>query len=288
MDAGKAEELIACSFPELEIHNIEALEGGWDNYVFLVNGNIVFRFPLKEEFVLSMKAEIELLSRLDGFPVALPGYSFISSSSSFFAGYQFIEGKPLLRVPVMTDGIMGDMVSIIQYLRNLDVSGIESTGIAFHSPETWKDRMSTMLDRFGNTISVYTGDDVFLEAQSQVDKLLSNIPESSFSLIHSDLYRGNVLVRPDFSGITGVIDWQEAAVGDPAMDVAALALDFGREFTARLAEKTQKSIDPEALQRARLYQKLEPFHILEHRVEHNEMDGVERIVKEIRKNFLEK
>ena len=49
---------------------------------------------------------------------------------------------------------------------------------------------------------------------------------SMLSIVHGDLWPGNVLMRRDH--VTGVVDWDRAAVGDPALDVgfakAGLAL----------------------------------------------------------------
>lgn len=288
MDPEKAEKTITLSFPDLEVRSIEPLEGGWDNYVFLVNRNMVFRFPIKEEFIPSMKAEVELLSRMDDFPVGLPVYRYVSDSDPFFAGYGYIEGVPLHRVSVITDGIERDMISIIEYLQEFDVSRIRSTGIPTETPQSWRSKFSNVMENFRRSLSGHLKDDVFEEAHSQIDSLFSKIPESSFTRVHSDMYRGNVLVRKDFSGINAVIDWQEASVGDIAEDVAALAVDFGTEFTSRLVGRTISKKDPDAFHRARLYQKIEPFHILEHRLEHNEFHDVKNIINKIEKSFLEK
>lgn len=288
MNPERATELITSQFPELNVKSIGVLEGGWDNYVYLVNGKTVFRFPIREEFIPSMKAEIELLSGLDDFPVGIPCYEYVSESGHFFAGYSFIEGVPLNLVPGIPEGITRDMVSIIQYFKTLDNSRVESSGIPVYSPDSWKRKQTSMLEAFEKTLSGHINPNVFSEAESQIDSLLGEIPESSFTLVHSDMYRGNVLAKPDYSGINAVIDWQEAAIGDIALDVAALTLDFGQEFTVGLAGKTFSSGDSGALQRVRLYQKMEPFHILEHRLENNEMHDVDELVRRIEESFLKK
>lgn len=288
MNPEKAAELIDSQFPELNVRTIKVLEGGWDNYVYLVNGKTVFRFTMREEFIPSMKAEIELLSCLNDFPVGLPCYEYVSESGHFFAGYSYIEGVPLHQVPGISEGITRDMVSIIQYLKTLDNTRVESSGIPVYSPDSWKRKQSSMLDSFRKKLSGHINQDVFTEAESQIDSLFAEIPESAFTLEHSDLYRGNVLAEPDNSGINAVIDWQEAAIGDIALDLAALSLDFGQEFTSMLAGKTLSPTDPEALKRARLYQKVEPFHILEHRFENSDMHDVDELVKRIEKSFLKK
>lgn len=42
------------------------------------------------------------------------------------------------------------------------------------------------------------------------------------SLVHGDLWYGNILVDPEHTRITGVLDWEEMAFDDPARDFATL------------------------------------------------------------------
>ena len=64
------------------------------------------------------------------------------------------------------------------------------------------------------------------------------------ALLHGDFWAGNVLWRD--GRLAGVVDWEDAAVGDPLADLAIARVDMswglGREameaFTARYAERT--------------------------------------------------
>lgn len=46
--------------------------------------------------------------------------------------------------------------------------------------------------------------------------------------VHGDLYAGHALVDPE-GGVLGLIDWTEARVGDPAVDLAGHVAAFGAE-----------------------------------------------------------
>lgn len=69
-------------------------------------------------------------------------------------------------------------------------------------------------------------------------------------LVHSDLMCHNML----WSGrrLTGVIDWDHASLGDPAQDVASLALSFGWEALAR-------TLPGDVVHRARLHARIVPM-----------------------------
>ncbi|ROZ62995.1 DUF1679 domain-containing protein [Kocuria soli] len=69
-------------------------------------------------------------------------------------------------------------------------------------------------------------------------------------LVHSDLMNHNMLWQGD--DLSGVIDWDHACLGDPAQDVATLALCFGWDTLERV-------VPPEILQRARLHARIIPM-----------------------------
>ncbi|MDO5618356.1 phosphotransferase family protein [Kocuria sp.] len=69
-------------------------------------------------------------------------------------------------------------------------------------------------------------------------------------LVHSDLTSHNMLWKD--RQLTGVIDWDHACMGDPAQDVASLALCFGWETLEAV-------VPPEIMRRARLHARIVPM-----------------------------
>ena len=47
------------------------------------------------------------------------------------------------------------------------------------------------------------------------------------ALGHGDLFPSHILVGPGLSGVTGVIDWEDACIHDPAVSLAGLPLEGG-------------------------------------------------------------
>lgn len=64
MDCRQAKSIIQSNFTELKIINIRPLGEGWMSRTFLVNDQIVFRFPKNEEGAMDTKKEIKVLPRL--------------------------------------------------------------------------------------------------------------------------------------------------------------------------------------------------------------------------------
>jgi len=57
-----------------------------------------------------------------------------------------------------------------------------------------------------------------------IQTLKNSVSQVSFGLVHTDYWMGNVLWQGD--KITGVIDWEMASYGDPAIDVAYCRMDM--------------------------------------------------------------
>lgn len=60
------------------------------------------------------------------------------------------------------------------------------------------------------------------------------------ALIHGDLWYENLLVEPSSGALTGVLDWEDAAVGDPAQDLATLH-HLGDTFAADMLRQYRKA-----------------------------------------------
>jgi hypothetical protein len=61
----------------LDVSKIILLDEGWDNLVYLVNKNLIFRFPRRAQGVMCMENEIALLpfiTKQISFPLSYPEY----------------------------------------------------------------------------------------------------------------------------------------------------------------------------------------------------------------------
>jgi aminoglycoside 2''-phosphotransferase len=90
------------------------------------------------------------------------------------------------------------------------------------------------------------------------------------ALIHRDLCGEHILAEPKarcssdlfdpgLGRITGIIDWEDAAIGDPAFDFTGL-LDFGQEFVQGVWAAYRGPRDGGMLDRARFYRAIVPCH----------------------------
>lgn len=280
--------LLREEFPEFEESSITLVESGWDNLVAVVDDEVVFRFPRDRDGVPSMRRELLLLPELADIPFEVPEYRYVSSGDPFFAGYRMIPGKPLSSAGSLSDSLLGDMVRLLNYLRSVDFSIIDGTGLTIYDPDSWQSRQKDLLNNFRSKLSGMLGEEIFSEMSGRLENALSEIPETSMSLVHGDLYRGNVIISEDCMNIRGVIDWQDAFLGDKAMDAAALTLDFGSDSAGRLVRALGIPNDESFLQRMKFYQDMEPFYLAEHLSETGKIEEAEKMCRTIERILLEK
>src|SRR6185437_14942132 len=89
---------ITSAFPELHIAALEELPHlGWggDSDVWLVNGELIFRFPRSDEIAVQLGVEACVLPRLaPTLPLAVPAFRYVACATSggppHFAGYPLI------------------------------------------------------------------------------------------------------------------------------------------------------------------------------------------------------
>jgi len=76
-----------------------------------------------------------------------------------------------------------------------------------------------------------------------VDELFPRLQKTQAGLVHVDYWPGNILWEEN--QITGVVDWEEAAYGDPAIDVAYCRMNMVLGGLAQAAEKFLRTYELE-------------------------------------------
>src|SRR3989344_9381623 len=92
-------KVIEENFSGLKVKSIEKIGEGWDNFAFLANGGLEFRFPQdgRDYLIKQIQAEICLMPKLqDFFNLAIPNFQYVGKHKDLpFVGYSQIVGVPL-------------------------------------------------------------------------------------------------------------------------------------------------------------------------------------------------
>ena len=223
VDLARARALVESQMPELGPRSIAPFGTGFDNTAFLVNGEIVFRFPRRTIAVECLGNELRLLPRIASrVPLAVPIPEWRGQPEGDYPwpwyGYRLLAGTTGCRARV-PDGSLGPAAaSLGRFLRALHT-------IPHHdldAPLDTIDRadLERRKPRARSGLALLRARGVIDDA-APWERLLAEAtpPPQDTCLLHGDLYARHLLL--DGAGrLSGVIDWGDVHAGDPAVDLA--------------------------------------------------------------------
>lgn len=218
---------------QIAITSIRLLDEGWDNVVYLINDNLIFRFPRREEGFVCMANEIALLPHIKthlSFAITAP--KWIGQPSDEFpcpyAGYEMIPGVPLCDA---TEELIDDTdfaITLANWLKELHAIPVNSehTDLIRDSYD-WKVNVTQRTARCEDNLKRY--ETYFSEAGLHKNALLNAIAHlktwqftpKKLAYIHGDLYSRHIMVNPKNLTPTGLIDWGDIHIGHPGIDLAS-------------------------------------------------------------------
>ena len=254
-----AADVIASQFPELSPARVVHLGAGYDSDAFDVNGRWVFRFPKRPEVERQLAIERRILPALaSSLPLAVPRFEFHGRPSALFGrsfcGYPKLPGEPAIRLalePRALEAVAGPLARFLQALHGFPVTTARGLGV----PDEPVDQVigeirDDALADLGRVEAVDPDAPIdrwrnFLEQGVELSNRCAPV------LIHNDFAAEHLLVDAQTRTISGVIDWSDVAIGDPAADFAGLFHWGGEALAVAVAAAYGGSLDAAALIRAR-------------------------------------
>lgn len=184
--------------PALGCRRATHLGSGWGADVYRLDDRLVARFPRTEE-----------AARWVDFDQAVLGLVTASLVSAFAVPALVARGKAGSYFPY-------------DFLICEFVPGVEADRLTAPAAEA----LAADLGRALSRIHAVPVDDARTAGLREVDWDDSGYA-GPLRFVHGDFRHGNILVDPATGRLTGVIDWGNAAVGDPALDFMALCCGAG-------------------------------------------------------------
>ena len=224
-------QLITEQFPELGSKHIRLLGAGWDNTAFIIDEELIFRFPRREIALPLLEAEWcalpKLASRLP-LPIPVPKWKG-SPAPQFpwpFIGYRMIPGFTACYANLLEEERTSLAEPIAQFLAILHATP-QSEIAQCHIPGDNQSRIDGTLltDKIHKNFAELSLLGLLDNAKhaKQLELVVQNLqhfraPVSSF-VVHGDFYVRHLLVD-EHHHLVGVIDWGDIHLGDPAIDLA--------------------------------------------------------------------
>lgn len=208
--------LVAELFPQLEARTVVAVEDGWDSLVLEIDGEWIVRVPRRPEVRAALEMEARLLPELaPALPAPVPRFEHAAENGIRAVAYRRLPGSP---VDTSRPRLGGELGRFTAALHEFPVERARKLGVPSHDLE-WRDRYRAfggeVLARAGSLL----GEDR-AAAEAMLDAYLGDDANFAYRprLIHADLGPEHVLTAAD--EVTGVLDWSDARIGDPALDLA--------------------------------------------------------------------
>lgn len=226
IDSDKALKLLRDQFPNLSINDISFLGVGLDNKAYLVNQELVFRFPTRKETVSLLKNEFSLLLQIAPYltlPVPVP--LFVSDNSQqfplFFSGYRMIAGQTAEQAN-LSDGDREQLaVPLAKFLVSLHTISAQTLKNITQEDTFQKMDITLLVSRINSYLEDIQTLGLF-EHTEQLYNIVTSAAhihlEKKEVLLHGDLYARHLLINN--MELAGVIDWGYSMVGHPGIDLA--------------------------------------------------------------------
>ena len=248
--------------PNLPLYEIRFIGSGWCNDVYNLNSEWILRFPRRMDVLSNLKKETRLspflISNLRDTGVLIPNVVTVSPPEDCgfpypFGAYRMIPGTSGgTKVGPITDWskfakTLGYFLTTLHSISksNMDILDVHvQRNLSLQVYLDRKDHITKFID------SLQDG-----ELSGNAEWLIaSKLPEpylGQLRFTHNDLCPEHILIDRRDGSITGIIDWEDATVGDPVSDFVTLPFWIGWNNTQLVIDNYRLEIDsgfPERLE----------------------------------------
>ncbi|GAA1643686.1 phosphotransferase family protein [Catellatospora bangladeshensis] len=224
--------IVTEQLPGYPVGTVALLGEGADNVAYEVNGELIVRFAKEPDpgaRIKRVNAEAGLLAVVaDVSPVPVPTPAFTVAEQGCLA-YHKLDGRPLIGLPIAQRVASGIVVAaalgeFLAALHSVPTDRIaELVGVDDEPLQRWLDEAAELYADVAPLVppTYRPAVEAFLDAPPPADGT------HTLAFSHNDLGIEHVLVDDTGSAVTGVIDWSDAALCDPAYDFGLLYRDLG-------------------------------------------------------------
>lgn len=255
------------AMPGRPITSVRILGQGEDNTAVVINRRFILRIPKNRRVAGMIRREARLLAALRRrLPIQVPAPERVG-------GLRSLDGWPVLlyrRIPGSGvswsrlspgayRGLIHDLRPILGQLASFPARLSSQLGVPGRTAGEWRTEMRGFHRYLRRAVFPLIPTDDRAELEARLSGFTENDANFQFrpTLLHTDLHSEHVL----WAGhrVSGVIDWGDAEVGDPAREFAQWAAHFGTRDVSRLAENRVGPRDRTFEQRVEVYRLFRPL-----------------------------
>ena len=232
-------------FPSLksDLSRLKILNDGFSSYVILVADEFILRIAKHADAMAGHLKEQAILPLLQKhLPFQVPEPIWRAGPSDFFpfgvVGSRRIAGIPFslnLMPHVKLNSIAEDLARFLAALHKIPLTGMIALRLkAPDEPESLRTAVMPALQ-------TYLAEEEYEKIALWWERYLSSQVRDNFTprLIHGDPWAENIILNETLTGVTGVVDFETAGIGDVAQDFAAQKY-LGPDFLSQVLEHYQE------------------------------------------------
>jgi aminoglycoside phosphotransferase (APT) family kinase protein len=258
--------LVVAHLPGYRVESVVPAGAGLENLAYEVNGELIVRIRRRPDPALVIREAEVLATVAEVSPVPVPVPVFSDPSLGCLA-YRKLPGLPLLGSPggAPVAAALGEFLAAVHTLPVERMAAL----VDHDDPPLieWRDEAASLYAAVAGRVPVRHRDPVaaFLSAPP---------PDGGYRPVfsHNDLGIEHVLVDGD--RVTGVIDWSDAAIVDPAYDFGLLYRDLGPDRVRAALRRYRSS--PALEERALFYARCSVFEDLAYGIETGRQEYAEK------------
>jgi aminoglycoside phosphotransferase (APT) family kinase protein len=269
------------------------VDAGYSATMLRAASGIAIRVPKSERAgarQLRLTSPLRRLARLLPVPIPLPLWALPMGEPFPFgvAGYTWLDGEPLTAGD--HPAIAAQVGAFLAAMHHLDTATLDSFRRVLPDREAVdaeRERIVAIAAaRLHGTQPPATMDR--LEHWWDDYRAARNRASYTPTLVHGDLWYGNLLVSPNGERLTGVLDWENVAIDDPAQDFATL-MHSGEAFTHTVFDAYERAggqIDDDLLDRCRWHWEFRELTGIALAVEAGDEPEVHDAIRKLREGAL--
>lgn len=210
-----------------EVRSVRALGEGLENAAYEVNGELIVRTSKERDpdrRAASTRREAELLAivaRTSALPVPEPVFA---DPEAGVLAYLKLGGAPLMENPVAEPARLApDLGGFLGHLHQTPLDAVNDlVERDAYPPAAWLDDVRGDYREISGRLPA--------GSRRWIESFLGRTPPAAAHVLvfcHNDLGAEHILVDAAANTVTGVIDWTDAAITDPARDLALVYRDLG-------------------------------------------------------------
>lgn len=253
--------LIEGLFPSIGVRTFAPIGSGWTYDTYDVNGEWIVQLPRTAYAAERLQAQLALLPELSREVSALIPVPALVSLDPPAMAYEKLHGAPADAAP---SGFWPERLG--RFLVDLHMVPPEFVGLRATTPEAIREQRRGEIARLREIVLPRLDPPEQTRATAMLDRYLDDDRLWVFAtcLTHGDLGPEHVLVGPS-GDLVGILDWEEASVGDPVWDFAWWLHEMPEEGERALATYGGAP-DATFRERARISWALMPWHEVEYGV----------------------